>query len=56
MVCLKVVSYKAAYRQDTGHASSKAISFKSETTDTGDDHSLERRLCYNADVGRPSFE
>ena len=25
-------------------------------TDTGDDHSLEWRLCYNAEVGRPSFE
>jgi hypothetical protein len=35
--------------------SQKAISFKLET-DTGDDNSLERRLYYNAEVGRPSFE
>jgi hypothetical protein len=48
-------SPRAAYRQDTGHDSLKAISFKSET-DAGDDHRLERRLCYNAHIGRPSFE
>jgi hypothetical protein len=33
----------------------KLISFKPET-DTGNGHSLERRLYYNADVGRPSFK
>jgi hypothetical protein len=25
-------------------------------TDTGDENSVERRLIYDADVGRPSFE
>ena len=37
------------------HTTLMAISSKTET-DTIDGHSSEQRLCYNADIGQPSFE
>jgi hypothetical protein len=38
------------------HLVNDVVGFRGRATDTGDDHSLERRSCYNAEVGRPSFE
>jgi hypothetical protein len=34
----------------------RVMLLKKTIADTGDDHSLERRLCLNADVGRPSVD